>query len=253
MAGMLSGGKLLRQRPFRAPHHSCSQAALVGGGTRARPGEISLAHGGVLFLDELPEFPRQTLEALRQPLESGEVTIARAHAHVTYPSQVQLVAAMNPCRCGYMGDSRRQCSRAPSCGRDYLNKLSGPLLDRFDLFVDVPPVHPKDLAATASQQSTASSFVAEYVQSLRVRQLERQGVLNAHLSVKDLNHHAGLHLEAKNLLVQAMERWGLSARSYHRAIKVARTIADWEGSDTIEKVHMGETLSYRLVVEGGSL
>ena len=176
LAGTLKEGRLMRKRPFRAPHHSCSQPALVGGGSRAKPGEISLAHHGVLFLDELPEFQRTALEALRQPLENGEVTIARVHANVTYPAQFHLVAAMNPCRCGYLGNIKRQCSRAPLCSNDYLKRLSGPLLDRFDIFVDVKPV---DLTQLESgPQPPTSALTAENIAQLQRFQFARQGVLN---------------------------------------------------------------------------
>src|SRR5512144_1818834 len=171
VAGELKGGGLVRKRPFRDPHHSASVAALVGGGLRARPGEVSLAHLGVLFLDELPEFPRPALEALRQPLECGRTTVARANGHVTYPARVQLVAAMNPCRCGWLDDAARACARAPKCAAEYQSRISGPVLDRIDLTVDVPAVAPADLALPPPAERTAD--VARRVLVARGMQRER--------------------------------------------------------------------------------
>jgi magnesium chelatase family protein len=183
VAGMLDGGRLLKRPPFREPHHSASQAALAGGGSRARPGEVSLAHRGVLFLDELPEFPRPVLEVLRQPLESGHTTVSRAAAHITYPARFQLVAAMNPCRCGHLGDAPRECSRAPRCGEDYLGKLSGPLLDRMDLTVQVQPVSAVELSRAPPGEPSAP--VAARVARARAAQRDRAaagaGATNAEL------------------------------------------------------------------------
>jgi magnesium chelatase family protein len=247
----LPQGRLLRKRPFRCPHHSSSAAALVGGGPRARPGELSLAHRGVLFLDELPEFSRSCLESLRQPLENGHVAIARAQAHVRFPARVLLVAAMNPCACGYLGDPARQCSRAPSCGADYRAKLSGPLLDRIDITVNVPAVSAADL--TLPPPAETSAQIAGRVAEARERQKRRYGTLpnagdlrcNADADGVTLTRAAQTDAEASDLLRQACERLGLSARAFHRTLRVARSIADLEGSDPIGRLHIAEALSYR--------
>lgn len=243
IAGTLPEGRLIRERPYRAPHHTCSQPALVGGGTRAKPGEISLAHHGVLFLDELPEFQRGALESLRQPLEQGEITIARVHSSVTFPAKIQLIGAMNPCRCGYLGDAGRQCGRAPSCSRDYAAKISGPLLDRFDLFHEVRPLKIEQLAQPLA--TPASATMAKVVLAGRTTQLSRQNCLNAHLSNSQLETHAPLTPEASSLLFQAAEKMAISARSFHRLKKVARTIADLDQSHGIERNHMAEALTFR--------
>ncbi len=248
VAGQLAEGAIRHQRPFRDPHHSASQAALVGGGQRVRPGEISLAHNGVLFLDELPEFQRSALEALRQPLESGRATVARARAHVTYPARVQLVAAMNPCRCGYLGDPDLACSRAPRCAAEYQDRLSGPLLDRLDLFVEVPPVNPVDLATAPRGEATAT--VAARVAAARERQAARYAghpgvAVNAHAEGDLLQQVAPLDASGTALLREAAEKLRLSARAYHRIIKVARTLADLAGSDAVHRDHVAEALTYR--------
>jgi magnesium chelatase family protein len=249
LASDLPQGRLLRRRPFRAPHHGSSAAALVGGGGRARPGEISLAHRGVLFLDELPEFSRACLESLRQPLESGSVTIARAQAHVTFPARILLLAAMNPCKCGYLGDPGRQCRRAPACGDDYAARLSGPLLDRIDLTVPVAALSAADLALPPPTE--ASATVAARVAAARDRQRRRY---RPHGSAVSCNAEAdGAVLAAcaqpdavgAQLLRQASERLGLSARAYHRVLRVARTLADLDGTERIGRVHIAEALSYR--------
>lgn len=247
VAGRLEGGRLLRKRPFRDPHHSATMAALIGGGARARPGEVSLAHHGVLFLDELPEFQRPVLEALRQPLETGNVMVARANLSVTYPARFQLVAAMNPCRCGYLADPERACSKAPRCAEDYQGRLSGPLLDRIDLQVDVPAVHPLDLARLTPGESSAK--VAARVLAARQHQAARyQGKnfsTNNFVDGDDLLHVAALEEKGQALLNQATEKLRLSARGYHRVLKVARTIADLDGSDTVRSPHVAEAVSYR--------
>ena len=249
MSGILPEGGLIRTRPFRDPHHSASQAALVGGGHHVRPGEVSLAHKGILFLDEFPEFQRPALEALRQPLESGQAVVARASAHVTFPAEFQLIAAMNPCRCGYLDDPGQACSRAPKCGEDYQGKLSGPLLDRIDLHVDVPMVPAHDLALPPAKETSAD--VLERVVAARDRQRKRfakQGVnlhINAQADGQVLDAIVNLDEGAKTLLADAAARMRMSARGYHRIQRIARTIADLDHSDHVAKVHIAEALSYR--------
>ncbi len=249
IAGKLEGGRLSNVRPFRSPHHSSSMAAMVGGGKRALPGEISLAHHGILFLDELPEFPRGVLESLRQPLETGNITVARAEAHVTYPARFQLIAAMNPCRCGFLTDPARACSKAPRCGTDYQSKLSGPLLDRIDLTIDVPEVLPKDvLNAPAGEPS---SEVRKRVVAARSLQKQRYASLdirtNAELNGDMLKKLTELDTKGNALIEQAFDRFRLSMRGYTRVLRVARTIADLEGAETIASNHLAEALSYRQI------
>jgi magnesium chelatase family protein len=249
IAGKLEGGRLSQQRPFRDPHHSASMAAMVGGGKRALPGEISLAHHGVLFLDELPEFPRSVLESLRQPLESGNVSVARAQAHVTYPARFQLVAAMNPCRCGYLADPARACNKAPRCASEYQSKISGPLFDRFDMAIDVPEVPTLDMLGSSGGE--ASTEVAKRVAAARTHQKERFSKLgmkertNAELQGETLHNFVIPDDKGKKLLEQATENLRLSMRGYTRVLRVARTIADLEQSETVTHLHVGEALSYR--------
>jgi magnesium chelatase family protein len=249
LAGRLNKGKLIRTRPFRDPHHSASTPALVGGGLRAQPGEISLAHHGVLFLDELPEFQRTTLEALRQPLESGKSVVARANAHVIYPSRVQLIAAMNPCRCGYLSDASRACSRAPKCALDYQSKISGPLFDRIDLHVEVSEVSAEDL--TNAPTGEKSSLVAERVKRVREVQEKRYSslgvaiTLNAHADGELLDHIAKPDEVGQALLKKAAANFKLSARGYRRVLRVARTLADMADSSCVLEGHIAEALSYR--------
>jgi magnesium chelatase family protein len=247
LAGELKNGAIGRRRPFRAPHHSASMAAMVGGGIRAKPGEVSLAHLGVLFLDELPEFQRQVLDSLRQPLETGETLVARANAHVRYPSRVQLVSAMNPCRCGYLADPSQSCSRVPKCGGDYQAKLSGPLLDRIDLHVEVSAVSAQDL--TLPPPSEGSLEIAARVATAREIQRARydgQGIrTNAEADGEFLESIARPSADGLALLGKAVDSLKLSARGYHRVLRVSRTLADLEAQAGITRAHIAEALSYR--------
>ncbi|NBV54612.1 MAG: ATP-binding protein [Proteobacteria bacterium] len=240
---------LVMRRPFRDPHHSASSVALTGGGLKAKPGEMSLAHRGVLFMDEFPEFPRTVLETMRQPLETGSITISRASAHITYPARFQLIAAMNPCPCGFLGDSAKGCKKQPVCGQEYLTKLSGPLLDRFDLRVSVPAVKASDLSLPPAKEGSAE--VRTRVAAARAVQQARLAgtglVCNAELSGKILDEVCQPDGEGRALLTQAAEKMGLSARGYHRVLRVARTLADLAGVPQVGRLQVAEALAYRVL------
>ncbi|BCA58849.1 YifB family Mg chelatase-like AAA ATPase [Sphingomonas sp. HMP6] len=247
VAGTLNGGRLTRNRPYRAPHHSASMAALVGGGLKVKPGEVSLAHLGVLFLDELPEFQRAVLDSLRQPLETGTVSVARANAHVTFPARVQLIAAMNPCRCGHLGDAALACSRAPKCAADYQAKVSGPLLDRIDLHVEVQAVSAADLVLPPPTEGSAEvgARVAAARAVQQVRYADHAIRTNAEVDGVLLDTVATPDEAGRKLLAQASEAMRLSARGYTRILRVARTIADLAGVEQVGRIHVAEALSYR--------
>ncbi|WP_243611468.1 YifB family Mg chelatase-like AAA ATPase [Shimia aestuarii] len=250
IAGLLDAGGISRQRPFREPHHTASMAAIVGGGRRASPGEISLAHNGVLFMDEFPEYSRSVLETLRQPIETGSVMVARANAHVSYPCRFMLVAAANPCRCGEMFDPNKACSRAPVCGEDYLGRISGPLMDRFDLRLEVPPVSFQDLDLPASGETSAT--IAARVAAARETQAARYEDIpgtraNADIHGALLEEITAPDSDGRAFLNSVAEKMGLSARGYHRILRVARTIADLDDADQIKRPHIAEAVSFRLL------
>jgi magnesium chelatase family protein len=240
-----------KRRPFRSPHHSASSVALVGGGSHPRPGEISLAHHGVLFLDELPEFPRSVLEALREPLESGRVTISRAARQADFPARFQLLAAMNPCPCGYLGHPSGKCHCTPDQVQRYRGRLSGPLLDRIDIQIEVPSLSQDELLGQASATGEASDRIRQRVGDARNRALARQGKTNADLAPSEIECHCTPEKAAEDLLRQAMARLNLSARAYHRILKVARTIADLAQADTITAAHVAEAVHYRRFDQAG--
>ena len=243
VAGLPVGADGWRQPPYRAPHHTASAVALVGGGSSPRPGEISLAHNGVLFLDELPEFDRKVLEVLREPMESGEIVISRAASQVTYPARFQVVAAMNPCPCGYQGHPTIDCQCSPPQVARYQSRLSGPLLDRFDLHVEVP-VQGGDVLLNNRGTAESSEQVRARVEQARAVTRER-GVINAGLSGRALDEHCAVGDGSRAMLANAMERLGLSARALHRILRVARTIADLDGRPDIDQAHLVEALGYR--------
>jgi magnesium chelatase family protein len=256
VAGEIEGGALTNRRPFRSPHHSASMPALVGGGLRARPGEISLAHNGVLFLDEMPEFSGQVLDSLRQPLETGEVAIARANHRITYPARFMLVAAMNPCRCGRANDPGFACRRGPNtrCVADYQGRLSGPLLDRIDLHIEVPAVTAADLIlpppSEGSREVAARVARARDIQTARYAELGLANVrVNAQASGPILEDIARTDNAGLALLRDAADSMRLSARGYHRVLRVARTLADLDGAEKVGRVHLAEALSYRALTD----
>jgi len=236
---------LWKKRPFRAPHHTASAAALVGGGSNPKPGEISLAHHGVLFLDELPEFDRKVLEVLREPLESGMVTISRAARQAEYPAKFQFLAAMNPCPCGHFGNARGVCRCTSDKIRRYLLKLSGPFIDRIDMHVDVPAMSQEELKAIPDDRCESSEIVKKRVLTAVKRQVELRGKYNAMLNPKELEQQINFAPEAENFILNILEKLRFSARAYHRILRVSRTIADLENSDQVTQKHLGEALSYR--------
>ena len=254
VAGKLMKGAFAGTRPFRDPHHSSSMASMVGGGRKAVPGEISLAHHGVLFMDELPEYPRGVLESLRQPLETGQISIARVEAHVTYPARFQMIAAMNPCKCGYLDEAGRACNKAPRCAGDYQGRISGPLLDRIDLHVDVPAVDTLSMLTPADAESSAT--VAARVNKARERQqarFTRMGIearTNAQVSGEKLQEMVPLNAEARALLENATKNLQLSMRGLTRVLRIARTIADLEAAEEVSRTHLAEALSYRQQPQG---
>ena len=253
LAGELPDGTISRVRPFRSPHHSASMAALIGGGLKVKPGEVSLAHLGVLFLDELPEFQRGVLDSLRQPIESGSAVIARANAHVRYPARFQLVAAMNPCRCGYLTDPAQSCGRAPKCAQDYQSRLSGPLLDRIDIHVEVSGVSAADLSLPppAEGSSDVAGRVAR-ARDIQRRRYDAAGLrTNAEAEGELLDRVAKPDSAGQKLLMDAAERIRLTARGYHRVLRVARTIADLAGAEGVGRSHVAEAISYRRIAHAG--
>lgn len=254
IAGKLMKGAFASQRPFRDPHHSSSMASMVGGGRRAVPGEISLAHHGVLFMDELPEYPRAVLESLRQPLETGQISIARVEAHVTYPARFQLIAAMNPCRCGYLDDAGRACSKAPKCAGDYQSRLSGPLLDRIDLHVEVPAVDTLSMLTPADAEPSAAVAArvarAREVQQQRFARMGLDARTNAQISGDALQAMVALDAESRALLEHATKTLQLSMRGLTRVLRIARTVADLEQAANVSRTHLAEALSYRQQPQG---
>ncbi|MFT7086827.1 MAG: magnesium chelatase family protein [Rickettsiales bacterium] len=252
ISGKITDGKLIWKRPFRDPHHSCSMPAMVGGGSKAKPGEISLAHNGILFLDELAEFPRQVLDSLRQPIENGNVTISRVQSHINYPADFQLIAAMNPCKCGYLSDQAKACKKAPICGRDYQAKISGPLMDRMDIIIEVPQIDIFDEDVGSRESSEVVSkrvLAARNIQKERYEKEESMASttlkINSRANGKVLEKYTEIDEASQKILKLTMEKMGISIRGYNRILRVSRTIADLDGSENIEKSHLLEAISYR--------
>jgi magnesium chelatase family protein len=247
VAGLTGSSGLLTIRPFRSPHHTISDAGLIGGGAIPRPGEVSLAHHGVLFLDELPEFERNVLEVLRQPLEDHKVTISRAAMSLTFPSSFMLVAAMNPCPCGFFNDPTRECKCTPPQIQRYISKISGPLLDRIDIHVDVPAVKVRELSEQEASEDSAQ--MRERVNRARSLQLERFAgekiYCNAQMTPRLIRKHCQLQPSAQQMLERAINKWGLSARAYDRILKVSRTLADLEATEQVVEKHISEAVQYR--------
>ncbi len=253
ITGNIINGQLSASRPFRDPHHSCSMAAMIGGGTKAKPGEVTLAHNGILFLDELPEFPRTVLDSLRQPLENHKVMVARVNAHITYPANFQFIAAMNPCRCGYLSDASKACSKVPKCGEEYQTRLSGPLLDRIDMTIEVPAVEVQSIMNNQNNKSEKSEKVAERVSFARALQQKRyknSARTNSEADGDVLSEATALDAESRQLVIDAVEKMGISMRAYNKVLRVARTIADLENSEKIAKNHIAEALSYQRAFAG---
>jgi magnesium chelatase family protein len=250
--GQAPKGGLCQKRPFREPHHSASMAALIGGRQKAMPGEISLAHNGVLFLDELAEFNRIAIDSLRQPTETGEIIIVRANNHIRYPTRFQLIAAMNPCRCGYLSDASRACSRAPDCARHYMSKVSGPMLDGFVIMIDVAELLPLELLSPSVAENSANihSRIVAAREFGASRHNGEDSQVNARLSADQIERHIDLPLDIKRLLEEAMTKQKLSARGFHKVIRAAQTIADLERSENFQHHHILEALSYRAVLSG---
>ncbi|MGE5041689.1 MAG: YifB family Mg chelatase-like AAA ATPase [Candidatus Levyibacteriota bacterium] len=249
ISGLLSSHTIMKQRPFRSPHHTTSHIGLIGGSANPKPGEVSLAHRGVLFLDEFPEYPRHVLEALRQPMEDGKVVISRARERVNFPSRFMLIAAANPCPCGYYGDRTRSCSCTTLQILKYQKRVSGPLLDRIDIHIDVPAVDVKKITDNSDEEGESSDSVRKRVEKARKKQLKRftgkRIVSNTEMSAKDIKHLIQIEEDARDILKNAVSSLGLSARSYHKVIKVAQTIADLAGKETVETAHVLEALQYR--------
>jgi magnesium chelatase family protein len=249
VAGMAKEAMLSSMHPFRSPHHSASVPSIVGGGRFAKPGEITLAHNGVLFLDEFAEFPSTVLEALRQPMETGEITIARAESHITYPAKFQLIAAMNPCKCGYFGDKKRECMQAPACVEKYFSKISGPIMERIDIQVYIKS-HESFIGNNVAGDGESTETVAIRIKAARdiqkTRYKESFARLNRDLSTQELEAFCKLDEQCLAILSKAQERLNLSMREYHKTLRVARTIADLESSTQIQPHHLAEALSFRV-------
>lgn len=239
---------LSNQIPFRAPHHSASTPSIVGGGKKAKPGEITLSHKGILFLDEFAEYPSNVLEALRQPLESKEITISRAESHITYPADFQLIAAMNPCRCGYLGDANRECNKAPICAEDYTRKISGPIMERIDIHITVNPATANIFEESNTIEETSGEIQKRVCKAREIQQIRfKTSKTNSKMTIDEIEKFCKLDEKTQSTLKSAVERFGLSIRQYHKILKVARTIADLANSEEIQRPHLLESLGYRKI------